>query len=72
MPRFPQPAPEDPEINGLTCPDYYERKLADVDAKLAVHCADYGDAYRKTLRAGMWIKLFVAAMALFVLVMMHR
>lgn len=39
---------EDPEINGLTCPGYYERKLADVEAKLAEKRAGYAVAYRRS------------------------
>jgi hypothetical protein len=69
MSLFPHPVPEDPEINGLTCPGYYERKLAEVDAKLAAERAGYDATYRKMLRVRMWTQLFFAALSLVVLVL---
>ena len=71
MPLFPKPVPEDPEINGLTCPGYYQRKLAEVDAKLATQRAGYRPAYFKALRAGIWMRLFFAVVALIAMVMLR-
>lgn len=69
MSLFPHPVPEDPEINGLTRPGYYEHKLAEVDAKLAAQRAGYEASYSKMLRIRAWVGLFFAVLSLFVLVM---
>jgi hypothetical protein len=60
--------PEDPEINGLTCPGYYERKLEDVEAKLAEERAGRDDAYRKMRRHRMRLSLVAVVACLVVAV----
>lgn len=71
MPRHSEPASEDAEVNGLTCPGYYERKLADVEARLAAQRAGYRPAYWKMVRIRGWVNLFAACISLFVLAVLR-